>query len=128
MRRCASLAAACVLLATGCGGDGEADEPARTVTVRANGELRVVGDEYSFDPARVVVTGAGRLEITLDNQGTLAHNLRLVKAGDEVGGTTTFPSGRAESGTVNLEHGSYEMVCTVGDHEELGMTGTLVVR
>jgi uncharacterized cupredoxin-like copper-binding protein len=29
---------------------------------------------------------------------------------------------------VNLEHGRYEMVCTVGDHAELGMTGELEVR
>jgi uncharacterized cupredoxin-like copper-binding protein len=29
---------------------------------------------------------------------------------------------------VNLEHGNYEMFCTVGDHAELGMNGELEVR
>jgi uncharacterized cupredoxin-like copper-binding protein len=29
---------------------------------------------------------------------------------------------------VNLEHGRYDMVCTVGDHADLGMRGSLQVR
>ena len=98
------------------------------MTVPAGATVRVVGDEYSFDPARVVVRGAGPLTITLRNRGDLAHNLKLFRGDEEVGGTPTFPGGRTESGRVNLEHGNYEMVCTVGDHADLGMTGTLTVR
>lgn len=88
----------------------------------------MVGEEYSFDPASVVVESAGRLTIVLENRGSLAHNLKLMSDGEELGGTPTFPSGRTESGTLELEPGSYEMVCTVGDHAELGMTGTVRVR
>lgn len=128
MGRRAFLLAACVLLAQGCGGGDDDDAPSRSVTVPARGELRVVGEEYSFDPASVVVEGAGRLTITLANKGSLAHNLKLMSGGDELGGTPTFPAGRSESGTVELEPGTYEMTCTVGDHAELGMTGTLRVR
>ena len=84
--------------------------------------------EYSFNPARVVVSGAGRLTIRLKNAGSLAHNLELRKGDEEVGGTPTFPGGETRSGRVNLEHGRYEMLCTVGDHAELGMTGTLEVK
>lgn len=88
----------------------------------------MVGEEYSFDPASVVVESAGRLTIVLENRGSLAHNLKLMSDGEELGGTPTFPAGRTESGTLELEPGSYEMVCTVGDHAELGMTGTVRVR
>ena len=88
----------------------------------------MVGREYSFDPAAVVVRGAGRLTLTLRNEGSLAHNLKVVRGGEQVGGTPSFPGGRSESARVNLEHGGYELVCTVGDHAELGMTGTLTVR
>jgi plastocyanin len=116
------------LLAAGCGGGDGDDGPARAVTIPANGELRVVAKEYSFDPARVVVRGAGRLELTLSNKGSLAHNLKLLRDGEEVGGTPSFPGGRTESAIVNVEHGTYEMVCTVGDHAELGMTGELDVK
>jgi plastocyanin len=126
MRRLA-VPCAIVLGLAGCGGDDE-DEPARSVTVNPNSTLEVTGDEYSFDPGRVVVRGAGPLTIRLRNQGELAHNLRIERAGEDIGGTPTFRGGETQSGRVNLEHGSYEMVCTVGDHAELGMTGELRVR
>jgi plastocyanin len=126
MRR---LAAPCAILLclAGCGGDDD-KEPARSVTVNPNSTLEVTADEYSFDPGRVVVRGAGPLTIRLRNDGDLAHNLRIERAGEDVGGTPTFQGGETQSGRVNLEHGNYEMVCTVGDHAALGMTGELQVR
>jgi plastocyanin len=128
VRRPAILIAALGILIGGCGGDDEGSERSRTATVKANGTLRVVAEEYSFDPARALVQGAGRLTVTLANKGSLAHNLKPVKDGRQVGGTPAFPGGQTESAVVNLEHGRYEMVCTVGDHAELGMTGELEVR
>jgi plastocyanin len=126
MRRLAVPLAVLICL-TGCGDDDD-EEPARSVTVNPNSTLEVTGDEYSFDPGRVVVRGAGQLTIRLRNDGELAHNLRIERDGEDVGGTPTFPGGQAQSGRVNLEHGNYRMVCTVGDHAELGMTGQLQVR
>jgi plastocyanin len=111
----------------GCGGD-DGGEPSRTVTVQASSTLRVTAEEYSFDPARVVVRGAGPITIRLRNAGTLAHDLRLRRDGEDVGGTPVFPPGVTQSGRATLEPGRYEMVCTVGDHAELGMTGEIEVR
>jgi plastocyanin len=126
MRR---LAVPCALVAYLPGGGGDDDEePARSVTVNPNSTLRVTGGEYSFDPGRVVVRGAGPLTIRLRNDGDLAHNLRIRRGGEDIGGTPTFPGGETQSGRVNLEHGRYEMICTVGDHADLGMTGELQVR
>jgi plastocyanin len=127
VRRLAVVATLLTVPVAGCGG-GDDDGPERSVTVPAGATVRVVADEYFFDPARVIVRGAGPLTIRLRNRGELAHNLKLFRGDEEVGGTPTFPGGRTESGRVNLEHGNYEMVCTVGDHAELGMTGTLRVR
>ena len=126
MRR---LAVPCAILLClgGCGGDDD-EEPARSVTVNPNSTLRVSADEYSFDPGRVKVRGAGPLTIRLRNDGDLAHNLRIERDGEDIGGTPTFGGGETRSGRVNLEHGRYEMICTVGDHAELGMTGELRVR
>jgi plastocyanin len=126
MRR---LAVPCAIFAclAGCGDDGD-EEPSRSVTVNPNSTLEVIGDEYSFDPRRVVVRGAGPLTIRLRNRGELAHNLRVERDGEDVGGTPTFPGGETQSGRVDLERGRYEMICTVGDHAELGMTGELEVR
>jgi plastocyanin len=126
MRRLAVPCAILVCLAS-CGGDDD-EEPARSVTVNPNSTLEVTASEYSFDPGRVVVRGAGPVTIRLRNAGDLAHNLRIERGGEDIGGTPIFPGGQTQSGRVNLEHGNYRMVCTVGDHAELGMTGELQVR
>jgi plastocyanin len=125
LRRFTLTLALCSLLVAGCGDD---DEPGRTVTAPANAKLRVIADEYSFDPSTIVLTGAGTLTLALRNEGSLAHNLKLFRSDEEIGGTPTLTAGGSDSTRLNLEHDNYRMVCTVGDHEELGMTGTLRVR
>jgi plastocyanin len=124
--RCFALALAVYSsLVLGCGDD---EQPGRTVTAPANATLRVVADEYSFDPSTIVVGGAGTLTVKLQNSGSLAHNLKVLRGDEEVDGTPTLPAGRSGSTRLNLEHGSYRIICSVGDHEELGMKGTLRVR
>jgi plastocyanin len=116
--------AALALVAAGCGGD---DDQGRTVTAPASGAVRVEAKEYSFDPSTIVMRAPGTLRVTLVNDGSLAHNLRLMKDGDELGGTPSFPAGESRSARLRVERGSYEFICTVGDHAELGMRGTLKV-
>lgn len=135
MRRPLALLVLGAALLAGCGGDGgdkKAPE-ARAKTIRAGAPLRVAAHEYSFDPKRVLVTGAPkagtvRLKIDLDNRGDLAHNLKLERGGEEIGGTPTFQPGETRSGTVSLRPGRYTLICTVGDHAQRGMTGELDVR
>ena len=124
MSRPALTLAAFALVIAGCGGG---DEPGRTATVPGGGSVRVVAKEYSFDPSAIVVRAPGAVKITLSNEGSLAHNLKLTKDGRELGGTPAFPSGQAESVRMKLPRGEYEFLCTVGDHAELGMKGTLRV-
>jgi plastocyanin len=133
MRRLAVSACLCAILGGGCGGgDDEApsrsSEEGRPVTVAAGGKVVVLGREYYFRPAEIEVEGPGRLTLALRNAGALAHNAKLFRDGREVGGSPIFPGGRTESGRVKVEPGRYEMVCTVGDHAELGMVGAVVVR
>jgi plastocyanin len=116
-----------LLALAACGGDGQ-DNEARSVRVKPNSTLHVTAREYSFDPSRVELSGAGPLTIRLRNAGSLAHNLKLTRDGETIGGTPTFPGGETRSGRVSLGAGRYEMVCTVGDHAELGMRGELEVK
>jgi len=113
-----------VLLLAGCGGK---DRPGGTVTAPAGGRVRVTAKEYSFDPSTIVVRSAGTLRLTLANEGSLAHDIKVEKDGRVVGGTPPFPAGETRSATVRLPAGTYDFVCTVGDHAELGMKGKVKV-
>ena len=126
MRR---LAVPCALLlaAAGCGG-GDCGNPSRTVTTAAGGTVTISADEYRFDPDRVVARGPGALRIVLRNDGDLAHNIHLQRGGKDVGGTPSFAPGGSRSVRLRLQPGTYEMLCTVGDHAQLGMKGELTVR
>jgi plastocyanin len=124
LTRSALTLAAVGLLAAGCGGN---DRPGGTVTAPAGGSVRVTAKEYSFDPSTIVVRGAGAVRLTLDNKGTLAHNIKVEKDGRVLGGTPAFAAGESRSATVRLPKGTYDFLCTVGDHAELGMKGTLKV-
>ena len=126
MRRLLPLIALLLLGAGGCGDDD--DKPGRTVTVKSGASIPVVADEYSFDPETIVVTGGGAVTFELENSGVLAHNLRVFDGDNEIGGTPTFTSGKTQSGSVRLEPGDYELVCTVGNHADLGMTGKLTIK
>jgi plastocyanin len=125
LSRSALPLAAFALLVAGCGGD---DQPRRTVTAPANGAVRVVGEEYSFDPSNIVVSAPGTLRVTLSNEGSLAHNLKLIRDGEELGGTPSFPGGESRSASLRVGPGSYDLICTVGGHAELGMKGMLKVE
>jgi plastocyanin len=124
LTRSALTLAAVALLAAGCGGN---DRPGGTVTTPAGGSVRVGAKEYSFDPSTIVVRGAGTVRLTLDNRGSLAHNIKVEKDGRVLGGTPAFPAGETRSATVRLPAGTYDYLCTVGDHAELGMKGKLKV-
>jgi plastocyanin len=117
-----------LLIAVGCGDDGDSGTEGGAVSLKAGSLLEVSAKEYSFSPAAVVLDGPGELRIRLQNDGSLAHNIKLRRAGDEVGGTSSLPAGNTGSATVEVRPGRYELLCTVGDHAALGMTGELQVK
>lgn len=122
----AALVAATALLA-GCEG-----EPA-AVTDR-DAVLRIELSEYRLDP-QVVRVAAGRIRIVGTNVGVLPHNLKVRSLDRERGEEieilgeaegTAFPRQRIR-GELTLGPGKYELVCTIGNHDDLGQTGTLIV-
>ena len=126
MRWPSAALCACLAVSAGCGDDE--GEPQRLVRVAAGEPIRVTAKEYSFDPGRIVVAGkAAKLRITLDNRGTLAHNLKVLEGERELGGLESFPAGERRSASVAVQPGKYRLVCTVADHRELGMEGELEI-
>ena len=125
MRRPTTLAAAAAVALAGCGGGGGSG---KSVTLPAGKPLVVKADEYRFDPSNVVVKAGGPLRIKLTNDGAQAHDLHIQRGGDDLGGTPVFSPGQTKTATVKLAPGQYDFVCTVGDHEQLGMKGKLTVK
>lgn len=96
--------------------------------------VRFILDEYSISPQRVSVR-PGRIKLIVDNRGKLFHNLRVETVPDELqergellGGTSTAQPGEKVTAKLELERGTYRILCTLANHESLGMYGTLVVE
>jgi plastocyanin len=119
-----------LLALAGCGGSEE--PPDLPETVSAGQPLVVSAKEYVFSPNRVTVEGARgkdlRQRIELDNRGELAHNIEVLDGDRVVGKLRSFPAGQRRDLTVDLPPGQYRFICTVADHDEKGMHGTLDVR
>jgi plastocyanin len=91
--------------------------------------------EYKILPRRIIVN-AGDISLFAQNDGRLTHNLVIEEEQPEIGAEavrygrtpTLHPS---ELGTevypFKLKPGTYRMVCTVANHENLGMYGELKV-
>jgi plastocyanin len=93
------------------------------------------GEAVSDEPVFVAVDIAyesapgelptGENELTLENQGTIEHNVVFEELGDEK--VLDAPGGETDNATVNLEAGEYTYYCDVAGHREAGMEGTLSV-
>jgi uncharacterized cupredoxin-like copper-binding protein len=121
----AALPAVLVVLLGGCG-----DEPVR----EAQPVVRVTLDEYAITPQDVSVP-SGRVQLVARNIGRLTHNLQVEippKDPDEqtesLGQTPTAQPGTTVTATVTLKPGTYLMRCSLANHDDLGMTGKLIVR
>jgi plastocyanin len=118
----------------GCGGsgnNGDGGQKKDAVTVGHNQPIAFGAKEYSFEPKNVIVnsgsTQATVVRFVMRNNGTQAHDLHVEKDGQDLGGTSILGPGGTGSGQATLAPGSYEFICTVGDHATLGMRGSLTV-
>jgi uncharacterized cupredoxin-like copper-binding protein len=122
------LAVLAALVTTGCG-----DEIAYTRAPDRRVDVRL--DEYRVLPEHIQVT-AGRVAITARNTGRLTHNLVVVQFSRPLGDeeehqygqpTKTLFPGETASTTVNLKPGKYRLICTIGNHDNLGQYAELKV-
>ena len=94
------------------------EEAAQMVTVE--------GTDYSFSPSTINLTRDKEVTITFKNMGKLPHNLVISDLGVS---TDTITPGKETTVTfVPEEVGTFEFICSIGNHEEKGMKGTVVVK
>ena len=115
-----ALVAVAGLPAAGCGGH---DRPARA----RDGRVNITLDDFYLEPQRVRAR-AGRLTFRAVNRGRLGHTLRVMRGERELVGVKTLEPGAEGEASGRLARGDYELVCILGNHDDLGMRGTLAVR
>ena len=128
-------AAAHEIYSAGQPGDGK--RPAR--------EIVVVMDEMDYLPAAIEVRRGEQIRFVLRNAGKLAHEFMLASTADNLrhaemmkehpgmvhhdpNGVTLEPGQSAELLWKFSRVGTFEYSCLIGNHRELGMTGTLIVK
>jgi uncharacterized cupredoxin-like copper-binding protein len=87
----------------------------------------VVALEYSFDPA-TIPTNAHTVEFALRNQGQVEHDFELIGPSGVEAHIDVVPPGITRATAVDLKPGTYSFICTIADHAQRGMRGTLTVR
>jgi uncharacterized cupredoxin-like copper-binding protein len=128
MRRLAALTLLGALTLVGCG-----DGPSYT---HARGSVLTIDlDEYTLRPENIEVP-AGTIHLVARNHGRLTHNLAIEaldrEEGEEAttyGRTDTLQPGQTgrERAPITLKPGKYRLVCTIGNHDDLGQYGELKV-
>ena len=68
---------------------------------------------------------AGTVDVELDNQGNIEHNVVIEELDDQM--VLDAAAGESDSGSVELEPGTYTYYCDVAGHRAAGMEGTLTV-
>lgn len=113
---------ALVLAACGDSGDSNTDGTAAGKECTPTATLTVGAlDKLSFDAASYEAD-AGCLEITYENEGSVAHTL-LVRSQKGF----KLSVGDVDKGTIDLAAGDYEIYCDVAGHEAAGMVADLTL-
>jgi len=104
----------------------------------ASHDIKVVSKDFEYSPTPLLGL-AGQINFTLTNKGLVGHNFVVLKKGVRISSATQFdPSmeiGRIDSLapdydaslSVDLEPGTYQIVCLIPNHLEQGSTVDLIV-
>ena len=82
--------------------------------------------EYAFDPSEASVAAGDT--VTAQNDGETVHNLTVLDGNEELGATEDVEPGQSGELEADFKPGSYDMVCTIPGHADLGMEGTFSVE
>lgn len=89
-------------------------------------EITVEGGEFKFSPSEITVKKGEKVKLTFKNTGKFQHDYVIADLN-----VSTKRIQPGEEDTVEFtpeEAGEFKFICSVGNHEEQGMTGTLTVE
>ncbi len=123
MRIVAALFVALTFAVAGCGGD---DGEESTNGTSSQETFSISESDFTLTPPTVTIDAPGTYTFEATNDGGVDHSLEIEGNGvEEV--TETITPGESASVTIDLETGTYEMYCPIGNHRDLGMSGEVTV-
>jgi plastocyanin len=127
--RLVSLAAACVIaggVLSACGGDSGGGGSTLTAN---NGKVTLEARDVKFDAKQIDAT-PGPLDVTLVEKGSLEHTFVVQDSARKAvdGKLTVTPGNDSDSGTYDLQAGTYTFFCDIPGHRAQGMEGKIVVK
>ena len=90
-------------------------------------KVDIVATEYAFDPATIPLD-AHTIAFSIHNQGQEEHDFELIGPQGVVAHVETIQPGITRGISVNVKPGVYRFICTIAQHVQQGMAGTLTVR
>ncbi|WP_414837578.1 plastocyanin/azurin family copper-binding protein [Candidatus Nanosalina sp. VS9-1] len=117
-----------VLVTSGCASttDSPVENPANSseASSEVNRTIQVNGGNFYFESDDIEVEAGQTVRFVFVNDGG-THDMRIPSMN---AGTEIISGGESESFTVTFdEEGEIEFICSVGNHAEQGMTGTITV-
>ena len=85
------------------------------------------GGALAFDKTSLEAP-AGNVTIDFTNDASIPHNVTVEGDGVEDEATDTISQSTATLTLSNLQPGTYTFYCSVGNHRDAGMEGTLTIK
>ncbi len=120
--------------------DAPAADPSAAITL--SGKIKIKAKDMTFSPASIT-TKKGPLKITLVNNGSMPHELVVLRTSqlspdlkvknkkvsekNSIGEISGVAPGKEKTKTFDLKPGHYVIVCNIPGHYSAGMRGDIVV-
>jgi plastocyanin len=91
----------------------------------SGGTVSIDLKEYRLEPSRIKVA-PGKITFVLRNAGRYAHNFHVEGNGVDIT-ANKFSPGASVRLELDLQEGRYKISCPLSNHDERGMSGTLIV-
>ena len=89
-------------------------------------KVAVAASEYHFALSKRTVKKGGKVIFTISNKGTEVHDFKVV---GKIPKYRFIAGGQKTTLTLTFKKaGTYQYVCTIGEHAIKGMQGTLIVK
>ena len=112
----------------GCSDDSSNADPNGSDAAAAACDATISLLDYKLVPADISAA-PGTIVLCTKNDGKAPHDLAVRDESDKVlGRTAVLGPGEEDQLSIDLTAGTFDIFCTQGGHESLGMKGTLTVE